>query len=483
VVVATDRAVRACVAVVTPRDELLIAAPAHSEFRYGLPGAPVHPSDAAAPCSGGAEPPERVAALRGLFVRAGVLHADGAVDPEVREAIRSAFEEDPAAGADRFEAAGLVWKTADLVPLGRHEPPPDDAMDVPVVRFALRPLPLPAYSDRPTMDRPGWPYLYLGSAEELYEEWGRVFHLAPDVVPVVRALRAGVLTEAAVRDASVGAGVYEVAPSLRVVPLRTPTLPPATHTNAFIVGSRDAVLVEPATPHRDELDRFVALVRTWEERGVRPKAILATHHHPDHVGGAAALKERLGLPLWAHRLTAERLRGVLEFERLIEDGERIELDGPEPIELRAVHTPGHAPGHLCFIDEQSRAMIAGDMVAGTGTILVEPTDGDMAVYLDSLHRMADEGPSMLLPAHGRPIVDPRAGLKRYVAHRLMREGRVLDALGAHGGPVSPADLVPAAYDDTPRAAWGIAALSVEAHLIKLEREGRARRSPGGWIAV
>jgi ribonuclease/clavin/mitogillin len=125
-------------------------------------------------------------------------------------------------------------------------------------------------------------------------------------------------------------------------------------------------------------------------------------------------------------------------------------------------------------------MIAGDMVAGEGTILVEPTDGDMAEYLASLARMGELEPSMLLPAHGMPIRDPQRVLDHYVAHRLAREAKILAALSAHGAPASPAELLPRAYDDAPRAAWPLAALSIEAHLIKLEREGRARRVGGRW---
>ena len=172
-----------------------------------------------------------------------------------------------------------------------------------------------------------------------------------------------------------------VAPTIQMLPVRTPTLPPATHTNTFLVGTEAAVVVEPATPYRDEQDRMVEWVRKARLRGVEPVAILATHHHADHVGGAAALGQRLQLPLWAHAMTAQRLDGVVEVDRLIQDGERIELHGPVPTALRAVHTPGHAPGHLCFIDEASGMMIAGDMVASVGTIIVEPIDGDMSLYM------------------------------------------------------------------------------------------------------
>jgi glyoxylase-like metal-dependent hydrolase (beta-lactamase superfamily II) len=257
-------------------------------------------------------------------------------------------------------------------------------------------------------------------------------------------------------------------------------LPPATHTNAFLVGNGECVLVEPASPYPDEIERLVEWVRSSEACGVKLRAILVTHHHPDHVGGAMALKERLGAPLWGHARTADRLRNEVTFERLLEDGERIHLDGSDPIDLRAIHTPGHAPGHLCFLDERSGTMIAGDMVAGVGTILVETHDGDMQLYLESLRRMRAIEPRMLLPAHGGVVRDPSGLLDFYVHHRSMREAKVKHALEAIGREATLTDLVKIAYDDTPSFLWPLAERSLEAHLVKLEREGAARSDGSLW---
>lgn len=277
--------------------------------------------------------------------------------------------------------------------------------------------------------------------------------------------------------------VRRIAPTIEMLPVRTPTLPPATHTNTFLVGTGEAVLVEPATPYREEQDVMEQWVGAARARGVEPVAILATHHHPDHVGGAMALRERLQLPLWAHAMTAQRLEGIVEIDRLIQDGERIGLAGETPTSLTAMHTPGHAPGHLCFTDEASNIMIAGDMVASIGTIIVEPTDGDMLLYLESLRKMSSLEPAGLLPAHGELIEDPQAILTFYVEHRLMREGKVLDALEARGKPSRPRHLVARAYDDAPKAVWPLALGSIEAHLIKLEREGRVAKEGDRWAPL
>lgn len=286
------------------------------------------------------------------------------------------------------------------------------------------------------------------------------------------------VAEAAVR------GAVEVVPGLRMIALRTPTLPPATHTNAFLVGTGEAVLVEPASPYPEEVERLVGLVDQARAEGLSLRAILVTHHHPDHVGGATQLAERLGLPLWAHEATIERLRGKVTFERAIADGEHVELSGDPAMTLVAVHTPGHAPGHLCFLEPRSGAMIAGDMVAGIGTIVVEPSDGDMALYLASLRRMVDAGATMLLPAHGGPIRDAAGCVDYYVRHRLEREAKVLDAVGHHPEGTTAAALLPEAYDDAPEAAWPIALMSIRAHLLKLEHDGRVRRAgEDRWMRV
>ncbi len=276
-----------------------------------------------------------------------------------------------------------------------------------------------------------------------------------------------------------------VAPGVEQLALRTPTLPPATHTNSFLVGTREAVLVEPASSFPEEIERVVAWVHARQAAGLTVRAILLTHHHVDHAGGARDLSRRLELPIWAHAATAQRLEGHVAIDRLLDHGEQIALDGPTKVTIEAVHTPGHAPGHLCFLMREANVMIAGDMVAGVGTILVEPTDGDMQLYLQSLAQMDELDTRVLLPAHGDPITDPRTRLRFYIQHRLNREAKISAAL-AELSRVQPAqihDLVAVAYADTPPIAWPLARLSAEAHLIKLVREGKAEQSHAGYRSL
>ena len=274
----------------------------------------------------------------------------------------------------------------------------------------------------------------------------------------------------------------EISSSLQLFPARTPTLLPATHTNSYALGGREVLLVEPATPYEDEQRAWIDWARGLVSQGRRLVAIVATHHHPDHVGGLDVLARELGAPVWAHELTVQRLAPKTRalVTRRLADGDALVLEGPRDESWRVLHTPGHAPGHVCLLEERTRAVVVGDMVASVGTILIAPGDGDMQVYLQQLDRLASLDASVALPAHGDPIDEPSVLFRKYIAHRLAREAKVLAAVKLAGVAGAEAGaLVVDAYADTPMHLWPLAKLSLEMHLEKLEREGLIERvSPG-----
>jgi glyoxylase-like metal-dependent hydrolase (beta-lactamase superfamily II) len=284
--------------------------------------------------------------------------------------------------------------------------------------------------------------------------------------------------------AAVSADELEVrpeAPWLRRFPVRTPTLPPAMHTNVYVVGEGELVVVDPASPYPEEQERLLAYLDGLRLKGNRVAAVLLSHHHYDHIAGAGGLCQALAVPLYAHEETARRVaRRGLVVDHTLDEGDRLPFSSPG---LRCLHTPGHAPGHLCLVEEQAdgggrRNAVVGDMVASVGTIVVDPDDdGDMATYLAQIGRLRELGPLRLWPAHGASVEDGGALLSFYIAHRLMREGKVVMALQARAGTLS--DLVPLAYDDVPPAIHALAARSLLAHLLKLQREGRARVDDDG----
>lgn len=271
----------------------------------------------------------------------------------------------------------------------------------------------------------------------------------------------------------------KVARGVELFPARTPTLPPATHTNSYAVGDRDVLLVEPATPHEDERRAWLEWARGISSSGRNLVGIFLTHHHIDHVGGAEFFSTQLNIPLIAHAATANRLAG-LSIAKIIDETHVFDLDGAIPMRLRVLHTPGHAPGHLCLVDDDAGTVIVGDMVASEGTILIEPRDGDMQTYLQQLERLASLSAHVALPAHGEPIDQPTTLFRYYIKHRLAREEKVLAAVSAAPETGSTVEnLVPVAYADTPPILWPIAAMSLEAHLVKLHREGVVEKLDSG----
>lgn len=275
-------------------------------------------------------------------------------------------------------------------------------------------------------------------------------------------------------------------PFITCFPVRTETLPPATHTNCFIVGENEFVVIDPASPFAEEQNALHAHIDSLIADGKKIKLLILSHLHRDHVSGANALqnhlrgKHGLRVPISAHELTAESLRGNIAVEKFIEDDEVISLkiSGAETLALRALHTPGHARGHLCFYDERRGFLLSGDNVIGTNSVLIAPPEGDMSDYFRSLERMKNlPGLRFLCGSHGAAIFDARGKIESCIEHRLKRERKIIEAV--ESGAKTPSEIVEKVYTDVSSELWSLAEKSVEAHLEKIEREGLFRifRSP------
>jgi glyoxylase-like metal-dependent hydrolase (beta-lactamase superfamily II) len=253
----------------------------------------------------------------------------------------------------------------------------------------------------------------------------------------------------------------------------------------MIVGGDELVIIDPGSPYADQRERLDRIVDRFLREGRRFREILITHLHPDHIGGVAHLSQRYNLPVAAHRLTAEALSGEVKVDRLIEDGDVIEL-GEERSglfwRLRAIWTPGHARGHLSFYEERTGSLFTGDCVVGHGTVIIAPPEGNMIDYLASLRRYL-ELPRLtaLLPGHGPVSATPHELINQYLDHRARREAQILEALA--DGAVTPADVVARVYRDTDPALHQLAELSVLAHLEKLEVERLVERQRYGYHIV
>lgn len=278
-----------------------------------------------------------------------------------------------------------------------------------------------------------------------------------------------------------GSQLEVLARGVALMALKTPTLPPATTTNTLVVGHRRLALIEPASPYSKEQRHLEEHVQGKRGEGAEVVALLLTHHHRDHIGHVERLRTLFRAPVMAHRMTAERVS--FQIDEFIEDNDIIELDDGQ--QLRARHTPGHAPGHLIFVEEKSEVVYVGDMLAGVGTILIEPSDGgDMAAYLASLRLIRDEvctERTRLVPAHGPVIKHAQAACDALIEHRLRRESKVLNGVGVEGRSFD--ELLAIVYDDTPEKLWPLAAMSLEAHLQKLVSDGRLTRVTGKIVPV
>jgi glyoxylase-like metal-dependent hydrolase (beta-lactamase superfamily II) len=250
---------------------------------------------------------------------------------------------------------------------------------------------------------------------------------------------------------------------------QNPSLFTGPGTNTYLVGTgRERLLVDTGDGRESYLPVLEqALAR---DGGITIQEIVLTHGHPDHIGGAASVLERFGRVRVSKRPSPEfDSHHPVEIHPIV-DGDVIETEGAT---LRAVHTPGHAEDHLCFMLEEERALFSGDNVLGVGTTVIPGTGGDLLDYLHSLDRLLAEEPSVIYPAHGPRIDDGPGKIREYIAHRLEREEQILEAIAA--GCHEIAEIVKRVYAAYPEALHAAAASSVSAHLLKLHREGRVAR--------
>jgi glyoxylase-like metal-dependent hydrolase (beta-lactamase superfamily II) len=273
----------------------------------------------------------------------------------------------------------------------------------------------------------------------------------------------------------------EFRPNYICFPLRTPTKPPATHTNCYLIyTTQELLIIDPGSPYEDEQQALAACVDDLLAEGRNLHEIVLTHMHPDHVGGVNALRAHLGeqARVAAHRLTAEPLAESIRVDRLIQNEERIQLAGSPDINLRAMHTPGHAQGHLCFHEERTGTLISGDNIVGLGSVLIDPPEGNMCDYLNSLQCMkALPNLSVILGGHGPAIANPYAKINEYISHRLEREQNILEDL--RGGARTPKEIVARIYTDVSPKAHAMAERAVLAHLEKLEADGLVSQTSNG----
>jgi glyoxylase-like metal-dependent hydrolase (beta-lactamase superfamily II) len=266
-----------------------------------------------------------------------------------------------------------------------------------------------------------------------------------------------------VDDLGIGCQTHGVSPSLEgdpvvegprlaereVVRLRAENPGPLTlsGTNTWIVGRDPAYVVDPGPALEAHIERLVAMLDARGGLG----GIALTHDHADHSEAVAILRERIPAPVAAGR-------GDVDVR--LTEGTRF---GP----FEALSIPGHAPDHFALI--YGRTCFTGDAVLGEGSVFIAPDPGALAGYLAGLEKLRERDLDVLCPGHGPAIWDARAKLDQYIEHRLERERKLLEGLAS--GRRSVSELLDAAWSDVPEPLRGVAAITLAAHLDKLEEEG------------
>ncbi len=241
-------------------------------------------------------------------------------------------------------------------------------------------------------------------------------------------------------------------------------------TNTYIVGRDTLALIDPGPESAAHLEAMRAVA------GGRLRWILCTHTHFDHSPGARALKHATGAEVIGMRAPQHANQDTaFAPDRVFRHGDV--LDGGD-FKLRAVHTPGHASNHLCYLLEAEKLLFTGDHVMQGSTVVISPPDGDMIAYFESLHALLALDVARIAPGHGHPIGEPHDEARRLIAHRLKREQKVMAALT--NNPATLDELVTIVYSDTPQRLHQVARRSLHAHLIKLAREGEAVESNERW---
>lgn len=245
-------------------------------------------------------------------------------------------------------------------------------------------------------------------------------------------------------------------------------------TNAYLIGGERLALIDPGPESPAHLAAMLAAV------GDRLRWILCTHTHLDHSPGTRALQaatgaEVIGMPAPPHG----NQDATFAPDRVFAHGDVLDCGA---FTLRAVHTPGHASNHLCYLLEPEKLLFTGDHMMQGSTVVINPPDGDMMAYLESLAALLALDVARAAPGHGHPIDTPHEEARRLIAHRLKREQKVVAAF-ATKNPVALDELLPIVYSDTPERLHPVARRSLHAHLLKLECEGRVERRAECWTLL
>ena len=277
------------------------------------------------------------------------------------------------------------------------------------------------------------------------------------------------------RSQLVSGTALAIAPQVRRLVAGNPGLMTGPGTNTYLVGGgtrNEWAAIDPGPAIDAHVEAILAAAPGPITR------IFATHTHTDHSPATVALKAHTGAKV--HGLAARHREwqdASFVPDITLTGGERIEL--VPGTTLAAIHTPGHASNHLCYLLEEERTLFTGDHVMQMSTVVINPPDGDMRAYIESLRSLLDRDLDWLGPGHGFLMAEPRRAMEKIIAHRLGREAKVIVAV-RDLQPASSEALLEQVYADVPARLQPMAMRSLAAHLLKLRDDGIASESGGSW---
>lgn len=245
-------------------------------------------------------------------------------------------------------------------------------------------------------------------------------------------------------------------------------------TNSYIVGTNELAVIDPGPDIESHVAALISAV------GSRLRFILTTHTHFDHSPGVRALKAATGAAVLGMPAPPQANQDR-DFtpDRVPVHGDIVRCGD---FSLQAVHTPGHASNHLCYLLVEDKLLFTGDHVMQGSTVVITPPDGDMGAYLRSLELLLTLDADCIAPGHGHLIAKPHDEARKLIAHRLRREQKVIEGF-ATKNPATLDELVAVVYADTPIKLHGAAKRSLYAHLLKLEADGRVARAGDDWRLI
>ena len=261
----------------------------------------------------------------------------------------------------------------------------------------------------------------------------------------------------------------EFVPNVELIPLPSNTLPPATTTNFVIMGGSTYYVIDPGTNTTDGKKQLNLILERLNKQKRELLGIIITHHHKDHHEAVVDLVKKYQVPIFAHQYTAENLS--FDVDTVLTEKTLLEVKDCDdiPYTLEVLPTPGHTRGSISIYDSTHRTIAVGDLMAGIGTVVINPPEGNLRDYLNSLRLLQTLYLKFIIPGHGPPILDPQKKIAFYIQHRMERHEKIREAI--KNGADTLMKIVKFVYTDVPSEYHQLAARSVLAHLLMMQEEG------------